>query len=99
LAALTYLVNRMTNKGVRNTKRVVIEAEGLRSDHVASLEGLARDLAEKVRASGEPERLAPMNSYDRRIVHMALRESPGIATESDGEGPYKRVVIRPTDNS
>jgi predicted RNA-binding protein Jag len=73
LAALTYLVNRMVNKGRRNTKRVVIEAGGFRSDHVASLEGLARDLA--------------------------LRGVPGIATQSDGEGPYKRVVITPAEKS
>jgi spoIIIJ-associated protein len=99
LAALTYLVNRMTNKGLRNTKRVVIEAEGLRSDHVAALEKLALDLAARVRTSGEPAQLEPMNSYERRIVHMALRGASDIRTDSDGEGPYKRVIIRPADNS
>ncbi len=99
LAALTYLVNRMTNKGLRNTKRVVIEAEGFRSDQVAALEKLALDLAARVRTSGEPEELEPMNSYERRIVHMALQEASDIRTDSDGEGPYKRVIIRPADNS
>ena len=99
LAALTYLINRMTYKGLRNAKRVVIEAEGFRSDQVAALEKLANDLAAQVRSSGEPAELEPMNSYERRIVHMALRAASDIRTDSDGEGPYKRVIIRPVDNS
>ncbi|MDP3939216.1 MAG: R3H domain-containing nucleic acid-binding protein [Deltaproteobacteria bacterium] len=95
LAALTYLLNRMVNKDLRNTKRIAIEAEGYRSDHVASLEHMAREQADKVRASGEAAQLEPMNSYDRRIVHLSLKGAPGIITESEGEGPYKRLVIRP----
>lgn len=99
LAALTYLLNRMANKELRDAKRVVIEAEGFRSDQVASLEKLARDRAAQVRKSGEPATLEPMNSYERRIVHMALRDASDITTDSDGEGPYKRVIIRPADLS
>lgn len=99
LAALTYLLNRMANKELRDAKRVVIEAEGFRSDQVASLEKLARDRADQVRKSGEPAELEPMNSYERRIVHMALRDASDITTDSDGEGPYKRVIIRPADPS
>jgi spoIIIJ-associated protein len=95
LAALTYLVNRMVNRGPKGAKRVVIEAEGYRSDRVASLERLALDLAQQVRASGEAATMEPMNSYDRRIVHLVLQKVSGITTESMGEGAHKRIVIRP----
>jgi spoIIIJ-associated protein len=95
LEALTYLVNRMTNKGAQDAKRVVIEAEGYRSDRVASLEHLALTMADKVRASGRPVALDPMNSYDRRIIHVTLEKVAGVATESEGTGSLKRIVIRP----
>jgi spoIIIJ-associated protein len=108
LAALTYLVNRMANRGAPATKRVVIEAEGYRSDRVASIEAegyrsdrvaslerLALDRAREVRTRGEPARLEPMNSYDRRIIHLALQKVPGIKTESEGEGAHKSIVIHP----
>ena len=95
LEALTYLVNRMINKGVQEAKRVVIEAEGYRSDRVAGLEGLALTMAEKVKASGRPLTLDPMNSYDRRIVHVTLEKVEGVATESVGSGSLKRLIIRP----
>ncbi len=97
LEALTYLVNRMANKGTMNAKRVVIQAEGFRSDHVASLEKLALEMAARVRASGEPITLDPMNSYDRRIVHLTLQAEPGVLTESVGTGALKSLVIRPAN--
>jgi spoIIIJ-associated protein len=97
LEAITYLVNRMANKGATNAKRVVIQAEGFRSDRVASLERLALEMASRVRASGMPVTLDPMNSYDRRIVHLTLQEEPGVCTESVGTGALKSLVIRPTD--
>jgi spoIIIJ-associated protein len=99
LEALTYLVNRMTNKGLADSKRVVIEAEGYRSDRVASLEQLALSMAEKVRATGKPATLDPMNSYDRRIIHITLQKEPGVVTESLGEGALKSLLIRPADRS
>ncbi len=95
LAALTYLVNRMVNRGGQGAKRVVIEAEGYRSDRVASLERLALNLAQQVRSSGEAATMEPMNSYDRRIVHLVLQKVSGLTTESVGEGAHKRIVIRP----
>jgi len=95
LEALTYLVNRMTHKGAQEAKRVVIEAEGYRSDRVASLEHMALSMADKVRTSGQSITLEPMNSYDRRIVHVTLQKVPGVATESVGSGSLKRLVIRP----
>jgi spoIIIJ-associated protein len=95
LAALTYLLNRMVNRGAQGAKRVVIEAEGYRSDRVASLERLALDLAQQVRASGEAATMEPMNSYDRRIVHLVLQKVSGLTTESVGEGAHKRIVVRP----
>lgn len=97
LEALTYLVNRMTNKGAPDAKRVVVEAEGYRSDRVASLEHLALTMAEKVKSSGRPVTLEPMNSYDRRIIHVTLQKVAGVATESEGSGSLKRLVIRPAD--
>ena len=97
LEAITYLVNRMANKGATSAKRIIIQAGEFRSDRVASLEKLALKMAARVRASGEAVTLDPMNSYDRRIVHITLEKETGVSTESVGSGALKSLVIHPAN--
>ena len=61
-----------------------------------SLEGLAFRMAERVRQSGRPMPLEPMSSYERRIIHMALRGDSTVYTESTGEGESRKIVIFPS---
>lgn len=76
-------------------KRMVVDADGYRAQQEERLAELARATVEKVLASGEPVALDPMNARDRRIVHTAVTEMEGISTTSEGEDPYRHVVVYP----
>ena len=95
LDALQYLVNRIVFKQPGERPLVVVDAEGYRGRREDSLVDLAKRLAEKAQRSGKPVPVEPMSPHDRRIVHMALVDHPGVTTESEGEGPARRVVIFP----
>jgi len=95
LDALQYLVNRIVFKKPGDATTVIVDAEGYRGRREDSLVDLAKRLAEKVVRSGRPTPVEPMNAHDRRIVHLALAEHPGVTTESEGEGMARRVVIFP----
>ena len=69
--------------------------QGFRTQRVASLERLAREAAEEVRRRGRPKTLHSMNPSDRRIVHLALKDAEGVVTESNGDGFFKRITVRP----
>ena len=97
LDALQYLVNRIVSKKPGDGPGVVVDAEGYRGRREDSLADLARRLAEKAIKSGRPVPVEPMSPHDRRIVHVTLKEHPGVTTESDGEGLFRRVVIYPED--
>lgn len=77
--------------------RVTVEVPGLRESREARLRDRALELARDVREDGEPRRTEPLNSYERRLVHIAVGELGGLATESEGEGPDRCVVIRRAD--
>lgn len=72
-----------------------VRCDGYRERRDEALAAEARRIAEAVRASGEPQELEPLNAYERRIVHVALQEQPGIRTFSVGEGLDRRVTIAP----
>jgi spoIIIJ-associated protein len=74
---------------------MVVDAEGYRGRREDSLADLARRLAEKAVRSGRPVPVEPMSPQDRKVVHKALAEHPGVTTESEGEGTARRVVIFP----
>jgi spoIIIJ-associated protein len=95
LDALQYIVNRIVSKKPSDGPGVVVDAEGYRGRREDSLADLARRLAEKAIKSGRPVPVEPMSPHDRRIVHVTLAEHPGVTTESDGEGLFRRVVIYP----
>ena len=96
LRALEHLLQRMYGEALR--PRVLrLRCEGFRERRDQALGEAARALAAEVRACGEPRALAAMNAYERRIVHVALQDEPGIRTFSVGEGAERRVTIAPAD--
>ena len=96
LDAMQYLTSLVVNKGESGYTRVVIDAEGYRQKRELALEKLAVRLAEKAKRSGRNVRLEPMNPYERKVIHTALQKVSGVTTKSEGEEPFRRVVIEPT---
>jgi len=95
LEALQYLVTIISNKAGVDRLRFVLDAEGYRGRRKESLTTLAKKVAEDVRKTGRPVSLEPMNSFERRIVHMFLENDQEVMTESTGRGEDRRVVIKP----
>ena len=95
LRSLQFLLNTLVNRHVGRWPQIVIDVGNYRQRRQESLEGLARRVAEQVRATGRPHALDPMQAYDRRIVHMALREDPSVYTESTGEGETRKITVYP----
>jgi spoIIIJ-associated protein len=79
--------------GVRS--RLMLDVGGHRARRRAELATIGREAAERVLASGEPERLAPMTPFERKVVHDAVAAVDGVASESEGEEPERRVVVQP----
>jgi spoIIIJ-associated protein len=95
LDALQYILNRIVFKQPGDRPLIVVDAEGYRGRREDSLVDLAKRLADKAQRSGKPVPVEPMSAADRRVVHMALADHPAVTTESEGEGPGRRVVIFP----
>ena len=93
LDALQYLTNLAGNKGHRSWNRVILDAENYRERRRQTLERLAKNLADRVKRTRKKAMLEPMNPYERKIVHMSLQNDPAITTYSEGEEPYRKVVI------
>ena len=90
LKALQHIVD---SAFVRDERRVFIDALGYRKGKDIELRQMAKLLAEKVRQSGMDQQLGPLNPYERRLVHMAVAEVPGVTTESVGDAFSKTVLI------
>jgi spoIIIJ-associated protein len=95
LEALQYLVSKIISKRTRKKVRLVIDIESYRARHSQSLTQMALKYGEKVKKTGKPITLNPMNPHDRRVVHLALQGDPHLKTLSRGEGLYKKVVVYP----
>ena len=93
LDSVQYLISLVVNKGRENYIRVLVNSEGYREKREETLINLAKKMAQKSKYSKRPVRLEPMNPYERRIIHSALQNIEGISTHSEGEEPYRRVVI------
>ncbi len=93
LDSLQYITNLIANKNASQRIRIVIDVENYRSRRVETLTTLAKRLASKVRRTGEKIVLEPMNPHERKVIHMALQDDRRIATNSEGEEPYRYVVI------
>lgn len=94
LDALQYLTNLAANKNFRHHYFVLLDVEDYRQRRRQILESLAHRLADKAKRTGEEIRLEPMSAGDRRMIHLALQNDSAVSTESDGEAPYRCVVIR-----
>jgi spoIIIJ-associated protein len=96
LRSLQFLLNLLVSRRVQKWPQVVVDVGNYRQRRQESLEGLARRMAERVRQTGRPIMLEPMAAYERRIVHLALREDKSIYTESSGDGENRKIVIYPS---
>lgn len=95
LRSVQFMVNLLVSRRVQKWPQIVVDVGNYRQRRQESLEGLARRMAERVRQTGRPIMLEPMAAYERRIVHLALRDDKTIYTESSGEGENRKIVIYP----
>ena len=93
LDAIQYLTSLVVNKDNEKYTKVVVDAENYRAKREKTLEQLANRLAAKVVKTRKHVRLEPMNPYERKVIHATLQKNPNITTRSEGEEPYRRVVI------
>ena len=93
LDSLQYLTNRVANKTQDGYVRVKLDTEDYRRRRKETLENLAKNIAYKVKRTKKPVALEPMNPYERRIIHSALQADRYVTTHSEGEEPYRRVVV------
>lgn len=93
LDAVQYLVSLVVNKDREDYLKVIIDTENYRKKREQTLIRLAKKLAYKVQTTKENVVLEPMNPYERRIIHAALQNHPKVVTKSEGEEPFRKVVI------
>lgn len=93
LDSLQYLANRVANKHQEGYVRVKLDTENYRARREETLRHLAKNIAHKVKRNRRPVALEPMNPYERRIIHSALQSDPAVSTHSEGEEPYRKVVV------
>ena len=93
LDSLQYLTKRVANKMQDGYVRVKLDTEDYRRRRKETLENLAKNIASKVKRTRRTVALEPMNPYERRIIHSALQSDPAVSTHSEGEEPYRKVVV------
>ncbi len=93
LDAIQYLTSLVVNKDQEKYIKVVLDAENYRAKRQKTLEQLANRLAGKVTKTGKYVKLEPMNPYERKVIHATLQKNPDVVTRSEGEEPYRRVII------
>lgn len=93
LDALEYLINVAAGRGGRSGPRISVDVGGYRRQREEKLKRLAERLAKKVKSSGRSIALRPMSSQDRRVIHLALQNDPEVITRSEGEEPFRKVII------
>ena len=95
LDSLQYLTNLAVNKKSENYYKVKIDTEDYRKRRKETLENLAKNISYKVKRTRRPVSLEPMNPFERRIIHSALQNDKYVTTHSEGEEPYRHVVVTP----
>lgn len=93
LDSLQYLVSLVVNRGQADYIRVKLDTENYRQRRKETLENLSKNIAYKVKRTKRPVSLEPMNPYERRIIHSALQNDRYVTTHSEGEEPFRRVVV------
>ena len=95
LDALQYLVNLTANRNAEKRIKIILDVEGYRKRREDTLNRLALRLADKARRKGHDVILEPMNPHERRVIHTALQNHRDVYTYSEGEEPYRKIVISP----
>jgi spoIIIJ-associated protein len=95
LEAIQYIVEKVVNKKCREKIRIYIDIEGYLENRKINLERLSTRLAEKSKRIGKPVTIGQLNSFDRRVVHLVLKNDAGVRTQSIGDGFYRKLVIFP----
>jgi len=95
LSDLQFITRLIVSRQIQRWPNIIVDVEYYKARREKLLTDLARRMAEKVRLSHQPVALEPMSAHERRIVHLALQDFPGILTESSGEGQKRKVVILP----
>jgi len=95
LNAIQFLLTRMSRRDLPEHTRILVDCDGFRKKREKEIVQMARDVADRVRRQGESSRLPPLNPYERRLVHTALRSETRVVTRSTGEGFLKRISIFP----
>ena len=93
LDSLQYLISLVVNKETDEYIRVKVDTENYRQRRKETLENLAKNISYRVKRTKRPVSLEPMNPYERRIIHSALQNDRFVTTHSEGEEPYRRVVV------
>lgn len=93
LDSLQYLVSLVVNKDAENYIRVKVDTENYRNRRKETLENLAKNISYKVKRTKRPVSLEPMNPYERRIIHSALQNDKYVTTYSEGDEPFRHVVV------
>lgn len=93
LDSLQYLTNLAVNKNAENFVKVKIDTEDYRKRRRETLENLAKNIAYKVKRTKHPVSLEPMNPFERRVIHSALQNDKFVTTHSEGDEPYRHVVV------
>lgn len=93
LDSLQYLTNLAVNKKAENYVKVKLDTEDYRKRRRETLENLARNISYKVKRTKRPVSLEPMNPFERRVIHSALQNDRFVSTHSEGEEPYRHVVV------
>ena len=96
LDALQYLTSIVVNAEQTEYIRVKVDTENYRMRRKETLENLAGNLANKVKRTGKPVTLEPMNAYERRIIHSVLQQNKYVETHSEGEEPFRKVIVMPS---
>ena len=93
LDSLQYLTNLAVNKHSENYYKVKVDTEDYRKRRKDTLENLAKNIAYKVKRTKRPVELEPMNPFERRVIHSALQNDKSVTTHSEGDEPYRHVVV------
>lgn len=98
LDAIQYYINLAANKNAEKRVRFIIDVEGYRQRREETLSNLAHRLADKAKRKGKDVVLEPMNPHERRVIHTALQNHKDVFTYSEGEEPYRKIIIAPKAN-
>lgn len=93
LRALQHIVSTAFRAQLGEDRRIVVDCQNFRKDKDTELRQMAKFLVDKARQTGAPQEIGPLNAYERRIVHLAVAEEPGAASESIGDASVKTVII------